>query len=125
MTVKTILVVEDDRSLARLAQLNLEAQGHVVVVCNEGVQAMAYLNRCCPDLILLDLMLPSVSGWDLLEHLRSDGRLGGIPVVVVSALARPEDRARAEALGAREYVIKPFGIRQLVDTVEHLVEDRG
>ncbi len=71
-----ILVVEDDRSLARLAQLNLEAEGYDVTICHEGRQAIADLQTNVPDLVLLDLRLPtSVSGWDVLTYLRQDHRL--------------------------------------------------
>ena len=99
MTV--ILVVEDDRSLARLAQLNLEALGYDVVVCKEGEGALAYLQGARPDLVLLDLMLSTISGWDVLAFMKADGRLLDVPVLVLSAMARPEDRQKAQDRGAR------------------------
>jgi DNA-binding response OmpR family regulator len=116
--MKTILVVEDDRSLARLVQINLEAEGYRVSVCHEGDGAMAWLRQAAPDLVLLDLRLPTpVSGWDLLAYLRQAERLRRVPVVVVSAYAHTQDRSQAESLGASEYIVKPFGIVELLRCV--------
>ena len=120
--MKTILVVEDDRSLARLAQLNLEAEGYNVVIHNEGAGALASLQHSTPDLVLLDLRLPTaVSGWDLLAHLRQDDRLSSVPVLVVSAFAHEEERKQAREAGANEYIVKPFGIAELLACVEKWV----
>lgn len=121
MTV--ILVVEDDRSLARLAQLNLEAIGHRVVVCKEGGGALTYLQANRPDLVLLDLMLPTISGWELLTYLHGDERLCGVPVLILTAMAQPEDRQKAQLKGTTEYLVKPFAIRELLDTVGRLLTD--
>ena len=117
--MKTILVVEDDRSLARLAQLNLDAEGYDVVIHNEGAGALASLQQSIPDLVLLDLRLPTaVSGWDVLAYLRQDDRLCNVPVVVVSAFAHEEERKQAREAGANEYIVKPFGIAELLACVK-------
>lgn len=120
--MKTILVVEDDRSLARLAQLNLDAEGYNVVIHNEGAGALASLQHSTPDLVMLDLRLPTaVSGWDLLAYLRQDDRLCSVPVLVVSAFAHEEERKRAREAGANEYIVKPFGIAELLASVRRWV----
>jgi DNA-binding response OmpR family regulator len=122
--VKTVLVVEDDPRLARLAHLNLEAEGYRVVIFNEGIQACEYLKREKPDLILLDLMLSTISGWDILQTVNKDDRLKNIPVVVISALAGIDDQRRAKEEGAREYFIKPFGISELMRCVARLLAEK-
>jgi DNA-binding response OmpR family regulator len=119
--MSAILVVEDDRQLARLAELNLTAEGYQVVVYREGKDAWTYLQGNRPDLIILDLMLPTISGWELLEYLRREERLLGVPVLVLSAFARPEEKQRALAAGATAYLVKPFSLRQLLDSVKQLI----
>lgn len=122
--MKTVLVVEDDSSLARLAQLNLTAEGYHVIVCREGNGALRALEGTPPDLVLLDLKLPTaVSGWDVLAYLRREERLWRVPVVVLSAYARPHDQNQARAAGASEYLVKPFGIAQLLDCVRRWTTD--
>ena len=117
-----ILVVEDDRSLARLAQLNLEAEGYDVEICHEGRQAIANLQTSIPDIVLLDLRLPtSISGWDVLTCLRQDHRLRAVPVVILSAFAHDQDRKQAAAAGANAYLVKPFGIEELFACVRGLL----
>jgi len=120
--MKTILVVEDDRSLARLVQLNLEAEGYRVSICHEGDGALAWLQRSAPDLVLLDLRLSTaVSGWDVLARLRTEERLRRVPVVVLSAYAHTQDRTQAQAAGASQYLVKPFGIADLLACVAHWI----
>ena len=120
--MSAILVVEDERQLARLAELNLTAEGYQVVVYHEGKDAWTYLQDHRPDLIILDLMLPTISGWELLEYLRREERLLGVPVLVLSAFARPEEKQRALAAGATAYLVKPFSLRQLLDSVKQLID---
>lgn len=117
----TILVVEDDRSLMRLLELNLEAEGYRVVLSAEGASALAALSARAPNLVLLDLKLPgSVSGWDILAHLRGDERLRRVPVIVVSAYGHSQDLAQARSLGAEDYLVKPFGVADLLARVARL-----
>lgn len=124
--MKTILVVEDDRSLARLVQLNLDAEGYRVVVCHEGERALVSLGTSTPDLVLLDLRLPTaVSGWEVLAYLRTDDQLRHVPVVVLSAYAHAQDRNQAQAAGASEYLVKPFGIADLLACVARWVKEPG
>jgi len=119
--MKTILVVEDDRRLARLVELNLTAEGYRVIIHHEGEGALAYLRTNYPDLVLLDLMLPTTSGWDILQYIQKVESLCHIPVLAITALARPEEQQRTLAAGAAAYLVKPFGLNQLFDLVEELV----
>jgi DNA-binding response OmpR family regulator len=118
---KTVLVVEDDPRLARLAHLNLEAEGYRVVVHNEGIQACEYFKKEKPDLILLDLMLSTISGWDILQLVKKDDLLKDIPVVIISALTGKDDQHRAHEEGAEAYFIKPFSINELMSYIAKLL----
>jgi DNA-binding response OmpR family regulator len=120
--MKTILVVEDDRLLARLVQINLVAEGYNVLIYNDGAKAMAYLSENRPDLILLDLMLSTVSGWDILRHAQSDAKLVTVPILAVTALAQKAEEQRTLQEGASRYLVKPFGINQLLKTVAELLD---
>ncbi len=119
--MSTILVVEDERQLARLAELNLTADGYQVVVLHEGRDARTYLQSHRPDLIILDLMLPTISGWELLEIARRQATLANVPVLVLSALARPEEKQRALNSGANAYLVKPCSLNQLIESVKQLI----
>jgi len=118
--MKTVLVIEDDLSLARMAELNLTAEGYEVMRCSDGEMALSLLDKLIPDLVLLDLKLPGVSGWEVLAHLREDERLRRVPVVVLSAFAHARDKQQAWAAGANEYLVKPFGIAELISCVGRL-----
>jgi DNA-binding response OmpR family regulator len=118
---RTVLVVEDDRSLVRLLELNLQAEGYGVLLCTDGVSAISRLQSAIPDVVLLVLKLPgTVSGWDVLGYIRSEARLRGVPVIVVSAYGHAQDLAQARALGAHDYLVKPFGVADLLARVAAL-----
>jgi DNA-binding response OmpR family regulator len=120
--MKTILVVEDDQRLARLVELNLGAEGYNMVLFHEGGTALEYLKLHTPDLILLDLMLPTVSGWDFLAQRNSVDRLARVPLLAITALARPEEQQRTLTAGATAYLVKPFSIHKLVTMVSELLD---
>lgn len=101
-----ILLVEDDEGLASAYQVRLEAEGFEVKVCSDGTQALNETLEYKPDMILLDLMMPKVSGFDVLDILRHTKETADIKIIILSALSRPSDRARAKELGADEYLVK-------------------
>lgn len=117
-----ILVVEDDPAIAKAIRLNLQRLEVEVKVAVDGAEAISVMNADPPDLICLDLMLPDVSGYQVLSHLRANATLQHIPVVVMSARALPEDRARAIELGASAYLVKPFLQATLRQKVSALLE---
>jgi DNA-binding response OmpR family regulator len=106
-----ILIVEDDRALAEVMQDNLMVDGFDVSLARTGDQAIASTRANPPDLILLDLMLPGPSGFDLCGVLRSNGR---IPVIIVSAKGQKVDKLKGLRVGADDYVTKPFDMEELV-----------
>jgi CheY-like chemotaxis protein len=115
------LVVEDDPDARWLVAACLRRLGLRVHEAASGAEAKILLERAIPDLICLDLRLPDASGLTLCEHIRATPRLRDIPVVVITALTRPIDRAQAEYAGADEYMTKPFRADALVDSVRELM----
>jgi len=116
ITGRRLLHVEDDDSIAFLLRASLDEIGLSVSVyrVSDGEQALAFLHQSGiykeatkPEMILLDLNLPKVNGWEVLKEIQQDDTLRTIPVVVCSASSRNEDRERALAAGARRYIIKP------------------
>lgn len=115
-TGRRLLHVEDDDSIAFLLRASLDEIGLSVSVyrVSDGEQALAFLHQSGiykeatkPEMILLDLNLPKVNGWEVLKEIQQDDTLRTIPVVVCSASSRKEDRERALAAGARRYIVKP------------------
>ncbi len=121
-TVKTVVCIEDQPEMIDLIRLILEQRGIRVVGAVGGREGIEVVERERPDLILLDLMMPVVDGWDVFRQVKADANLMGIPVVVVTAKAAKIDRVLAEAIaGVDAYITKPFGPRELWATVEGLL----
>jgi DNA-binding response OmpR family regulator len=118
-----VLVVEDDPDLLVVLRVNLEGAGLETMLASDGRTAIARIAAERPDAVLLDVMLPGIDGWSVLEHLHD--RRDPVPVVVCSAKKNTEDMARAEQLGAVAYLVKPFDIDRLVDAVTQAVGRRG
>lgn len=111
-----ILVADDDPDTLGLIQLTLETAGFHVDTASNGTQALERSQGDAYDLILLDVMMPDISGLDVLRKLKSDARVVP-PIVFLTAKARPEDRRAGEDLGAAAYLIKPTTRGQLLDAV--------
>ena len=108
---KRILVVEDDPGLSKILSDNLTHDGFIVRCARDAHHAVSSLSEFMPDLVLLDLMLPDVSGFDLVGTLRQGGRT---PVIIVSARAQRADKLKGLDLGADDYVVKPVDMEELV-----------
>jgi DNA-binding response OmpR family regulator len=113
--VSKVLIVEDDSVIARAMATHLTASGFDPVCVGNGETGVARLRFEQPDVCVLDLMLPGLDGWSLIEVARSEGI--GTPIVVVSARGTEQDRVRALELGADDYLVKPFAMRELVARV--------
>jgi len=103
---KTILVVEDDTFLVRAYKVKFGENGFDVLVASTGEEAMAYLEKDPVDLVLLDIMLPVTSGFDVLKAIRSNAKWGKVPVIVLSNLGQEQDIEKGKALGANDYIVK-------------------
>ncbi len=111
---KTILVVDDEERMARFIRLNLEHDGFRVVEAYRGMQALQEYRDSLPDLVLLDVMLPDIEGFEVLRLLRE---ISNVPVIMLTAKSEEDDRVRGLELGADDYVTKPFSPRELVSRV--------
>jgi len=112
-----ILVVEDEPENRLLIGMILTTEGYHVIPAVDGADALARLASEPPDLILLDLMMPQMNGFEVLERLRADPTTAPVPVIVLTALAQERDIARAVSSGAQGYVIKPFEPDELLKRI--------
>ncbi len=111
----TILVVDDEERMARFIRLNLEHDGFQVVEAYRGMQAIEELRKELPDLVILDVMLPDIDGFEVLKMIRE---VSSIPVIMLTAKGEEDDRVHGLELGADDYVTKPFSPRELVSRVK-------
>jgi DNA-binding response OmpR family regulator len=124
---KTVLVVDDDRPVRALCRAALEEAGFRVLEAADGDQALASVHDEPPDLILLDIMMPRISGWEVTSTLLADRSTDRIPIIFMTARSELADRVRAFGLGAQDYVTKPFDPHALARTVAKTLDeiDRG
>jgi two-component system phosphate regulon response regulator PhoB len=108
-----ILVVDDEPDLLELVRFNLAQAGYAVVTASTGAEAIEELRRGAPDLVILDLMLPDVSGTELCRRIRADASLAALPIIMLTAKSEEVDRVVGFELGADDYVTKPFSPREL------------
>src|SRR5579864_1809413 len=109
-----ILVVEDERVIAKLLKETLQIEGYQVVTVLNGEDAVQFALRETPHLIILDVMLPGIDGYEVARRLRAHPKCIHIPIVVLSALGEPEDKVRAFETGVDDYVTKPFNTSELL-----------
>jgi two-component system, OmpR family, alkaline phosphatase synthesis response regulator PhoP len=118
-----VLVVEDSNDLAEGLRYNLELEGYAVKVANDGNAGLSLARDWDPDLVILDLMLPGMDGYQVLRSLRADGRQ--TPVLILSARGEEADKVRGFQLDADQYVTKPFGLIELLERVKSLLRRRA
>lgn len=119
-TKKKILLVEDDTALAAVYRSRLELEGFEIREVNNGEEALSAAVEFKPDLILLDAMMPKISGFDVLDILRNTAGTANIRVIMLTALSQPKDKERAEALGVDDYLVKSqVVIGDVVERVKH------
>lgn len=111
---RTVLVVDDDKKIVELVSLYLKRDGYTVLPAYGGYEALEIARRKRPDLLVLDLMLPEISGTDICKLVRAESR---VPIIMLTARASDEDKLRGLDLGADDYVTKPFNPRELVARV--------
>ena len=109
-----ILVIEDEASLVELLRYNLEKEGYRVSAANDGEEGLAMLNEHKPDLLVLDWMLPHVSGIEICRQIRRKSELRDLPVIMLTARGEEADRVRGLEVGADDYVTKPFSPSELI-----------
>ncbi|MEX2603120.1 MAG: response regulator transcription factor [Gracilimonas sp.] len=118
-----VLVVEDEPSLIFTLRDTLESEGYDVVVSEEGTKAVEMVNEHKPDLMILDIMLPGLSGYDILETLRKDKYT--LPVIMLTAKDQEPDKVKGLNLGADDYLTKPFSVKELLARIEARLRRAG
>jgi DNA-binding response OmpR family regulator len=117
-----VLVVDDEAPIRLLCRVNLEAEGMEVIEAADGQAGLELARSEQPDVILLDVMMPAMDGWQVAEQLVDDVQAGQIPLVFLTARAELRDRARGLELGGVDYITKPFNPVELASVVRGLLE---
>jgi DNA-binding response OmpR family regulator len=120
----TVLVVDDDPDVCDLVRYKLEQSGFDVRRASDGDQALREVAAEVPDLVLLDIMMPGMSGLEVCRELRKDPATANIPVILLTALAQEADIAAGFAAGADDYIVKPFSPRELARRVTAVLSRR-
>lgn len=113
-----ILVVDDEPGIVDIAKANLEGYGYLVIPAYDGEEALRMIKSQKPDLVVLDILMPEMDGWDVLEQIESQPEFSGIPVIMLTARASDEDVLRGLETGAVEYMTKPFYPQELVAAIK-------
>jgi two-component system, OmpR family, alkaline phosphatase synthesis response regulator PhoP len=116
--LKTILVIEDDEEIIGLLRFNLENHGYRVMTADEGKKGLDFAKKLKPDLILLDIMLPGIDGYEVCRSLRAHEGMENIPIIMITARSEELDVVLGLELGADDYVTKPFSIRELLSRIK-------
>jgi two-component system, OmpR family, alkaline phosphatase synthesis response regulator PhoP len=119
---KTILAVDDERSIVRLVQVNLERQGYNVVTAFDGKEAMEKIAASRPDMVVIDVMMPYMDGFTVLQELRKDPATRDLPVIMLTAKAMDSDVFTGYKYGADCYLTKPFNPGELLNFVRRIFE---
>lgn len=121
-----VMLVEDDKSLREIYSIRLVAEGYEVVSAGDGEEALAMAVKERPDLIVSDVMMPKISGFDMLDILRSTPETKDIKVIMMTALSSEDQRQRGESLGANKYLVKSqVGIEDVINAVHEVLEGGG
>ncbi|MFA0732276.1 MAG: hypothetical protein LKKZDAJK_000929 [Candidatus Fervidibacter sp.] len=121
---KRVLVVDDERHIVRLVQVNLERQGYEVLTAYDGVECLEKAKAEKPDLIVLDVMMPRMDGFEALQRLKSDPETSQIPVIMLTARAQDRDVLQGYQYGADLYLTKPFSPLELISLVKRVFESQ-
>ncbi|HEY1859070.1 MAG TPA: response regulator [Gemmataceae bacterium] len=115
-----VLVIEDERALTDVLAYNLQREGYEAILAHDGQEGLRKAQTLLPDLILLDLMLPTLSGLDVCRELRSGERTRDIPIIMITAKAEETDQVVGFKMGADDYVTKPFSVKVLLERIKAL-----
>jgi len=116
-----IVMIEDSKAASTVLKEVLESEGHTVLHAADGVAGLALARREKPDLILLDLLLPKLNGYDVCNSLMRDGLTRHIPILIISTLDTPESKEKAKQCGARNFMKKPYNLEDLLREIKRLL----
>src|SRR5215470_18472766 len=120
MAKPRILIIEDERGLTEVLSYNLQREGYEVLVAHDGQEGLRKAQMQLPDLVLLDLMLPTMDGLDVCRELRAGERTRNVPILMLTAKAEETDQVVGFSMGADDYVTKPFSIKVLIQRIRAL-----
>ena len=121
MSGRRIVMIEDSKAASTVLKQVLEAEGHAVALASDGMAGLALARREKPDLILLDLLLPKLNGYDVCNALMRDNLTRHIPILIISTLDTPESVAKAKQCGARNFMKKPYHLEDLLREIKRLL----
>lgn len=113
-----ILIVDDDVTITQLMKALVSMAGHEATVVNDSLEAVETARTVTPNVITLDLMMPGLTGFEVCQKLREDPAFSTTPILIISAKDDPESKKKALELGATEYIIKPFGVDEFIDSIK-------
>ena len=119
---KKVLIADDEQNIVISLEFLMKREGFEVVVANDGEEAIRRIRADQPDLVLLDVMMPKKSGFEVCQEVKSDPALGAVRILMLTAKGRDTEVAKGLALGADAYMTKPFSTRELVDKVRSMLE---
>ena len=120
---KTVLVVDDEPGIIEIVQANLEAEGYEVRSAQNGLEGLKSIRESLPDLVILDVRMPEMNGWEVLERVEADPETAGLPIMMLTVRSEEEDFIRGLEKGAVEYVTKPFDPIGVACQVRWLLEE--
>ena len=119
---KKVLIADDEQNIVISLEFLMKREGYQVEVANDGEEAVRRIRASRPDLVLLDVMMPKKSGFEVCQEIRSDPEMAGVRILMLTAKGRDTEVAKGLALGADAYMTKPFSTRELVDEVRSMLE---
>ncbi len=122
MDRKRILVVDDEIYIVHILEFSLTMEGYTVLTASDGEEALKMIEQERPDLVVLDIMMPKLDGYEVCRRLRQDDQFGNLPVILLSAKGRPVDREAGLQAGADDYIAKPFSPRKLLEKIRTLLD---
>jgi DNA-binding response OmpR family regulator len=120
---KTVLLVDDEEEMTRLLKIELEQEGYEIFVAHDGLEGFQRIRECSPDVIILDIMMPGMDGYEMLKILKADDATKDIPVVILTAKTQEVDIQKGNALGATLYITKPFDSDELISRINAVIEE--
>jgi len=122
---KKIIYIDDDIEMIYLIKMILERKGYDIISINDGLKSFEIIKKEKPDLVLLDLMMPNIDGWDIYHQLKSNELTSEIPVIIISAKAQPIDKVLGLKIAkVNNYISKPFRPQELIDSIENILDNQ-